>query len=384
MNFCDDVNCGDDFYNYVNYNWIEETQIPDGHSKWSVFQIIHHDNLNRINKLLELANKSPNKNYNKLFIIYSQFLNFTERSNPSNIRYIQQMFEKINLCSTYAELFNLMYEYDLLLNISFPLNIYIQSNFKDANDVILHIGSGGLSLPDRDYYLDESKKKIINKYKTFIREYSKLFGFFVDPEIIFNIEKKLAEKTYTKVQKRIPELSDNLSDWKSILESFPNLIFIERIFKKAKKEPGKINITNPEYLRFLNDFIQSNDLYNWKQYFCFSIMLTFHNCLNKVIELTYFNFYSGVLSGIKKMKIDWIRSIEFTESLLGQILGQLYVENYFNHESKNKVIQMVNYIKEELRLILINNDWMAKETKNKAIEKLNKINVKIGYPYIYL
>ena len=382
MKFCDDINCNDDFYNYINYNWIEETKIPDGYSKWNIFQILHDSNMNKIKILLDEASKSTN-NYNKLYILYSQHLNYEKRSDPSNIFYIQQIFDKINSCVTSTELFSLMYDYELLLNISFPLNIYIHSNFKNANEVILHIGSGGLGLPDRDYYLCDTKEQIRIKYREFIKKYSELFGLLIDSEIIFNLEKKLAEKTYTKVQKRIPELSDNLSDWNNIIKSLPNLNFIKKIFIKAEKEPGKINITNPEYLKFMNEFIQSNNLYNWKQYFCFKIMLTVHNCLNESIEKSYFDFYNGVLSGVKKMKINWIKSIEFTESLLGQLLGKFYVEKYFNKKSKEKVILMIDYIKKELHHILLNNDWMAHETKIKAIEKLNKINVKIGYPDVY-
>jgi putative endopeptidase len=382
IKFCDDVNCNDNFYKYVNYHWIEETKIPDGNAKWSIFQMIYDDNLKKIKLLLEQAMKSPK--YNKLFIMYSQYLDYEKRNNPSNILYIQQIFDKINSCISSTELFNLMYEYELLLNISFPLNTYIQSSFKDANEVILHLGSGGLGLPDRDYYLCQTKEDIRYKYKIFITEFSKLYGLVIDPEIIFNIEKKLAEKTYTKVKKRIPELSDNLSDWNSILKNYPNLEFISKLFKKAKIEPGKINITNPEYIKFINEFIALNELYNWKQYFCFKIMLTFHSCLSEIIEQAYFIFYSGILSGVKKMKTDWIRSIEFTESLLGQLLGQLYVEKYFNEQSKRKVMEMIEYIKKELHQILTNNDWMAKETKSKAIQKLNKINIKIGYPDKYV
>jgi putative endopeptidase len=108
-------------------------------------------------------------------------------------------------------------------------------------------------------------------------------------------------------------------------------------------------------------------------------MLTFHSCLNNSIEQTYFNFYHKTLSGVQQNKKDWIRSIEFTENLLGKLLGQLYVEKYFNQKSKSKVIQMIDYIKQELNQILSKNKWMAEETKNKAIEKLNKMNVKIGY-----
>jgi len=378
IRLCNNFKCGDNFYNFVNSNWIDKTPIPDGYSKWNVFQMLQNNNIYKIKKILDKTNKS-NKKYNKLKIIYSQYLNYEQRSEPSNILYIQRIIEQVNLCTSSDELFNLLYNYELLINLSFPLNISVSSSFNDANSVILFIGSGGLGLPDRDYYLNESKSIMRNKYEEFIKEYSELFGLYINPKIILNIETKLAEKTYTKVQKRIPELNNNLSDWNTIIKKYPNLKFIKKIFKNVKKEPGAVNITNIDYLKFVNEFIVSCDIFNWKQYFCFKIILSFHNCLNISIEQSYFNFYQKILFGVRKMKEDWIRSIEFTENLLGKLLGQLYIEKYFDHVSKSKVIQMIDYIKQELNHIISNNDWMADETKNKAIEKLNKMNVKIGY-----
>ena len=382
-NICNDFNCGDDFYNYVNHDWIANTQIPDDHQRWGIFQILQDSTINKIKNILDTANNSSNSDYKKLFIIYSQYFDYESRSNPSNILYLQNIFNKIKLCITSSELFNLMFDYELTLNVSFPLNIVIQSNLKNADEVILHIGSGGLGLSDRDYYFIDSKEDVRNKYKEFIKQYSELFGLLIDPDTIFNLEKKLAEKTYTRVQKRIPELSDNLSNWNNLITSAPNLEFIKRIFEKSGKTPSKINILNPGYIQFLNDFISSYSLENWKQYFCFKIMLTFNNCLNEQIEKTYFNFYNGVILGVKQMKPIWKRSIDFIERLLGELLGKFYIENYFDSKSKSKAIEIFKYIKKELEYILVNNKWMEQETKTKSIEKLNKMNIKIGYPDKY-
>jgi putative endopeptidase len=382
-NECNDFNCGDDFYSYVNSNWITNTEIPEDYQRWGVFQILQDFTVKKIKKILDKAYKSSNSDYKKLFTIYSQYFNYDKRADPSNILYIQNIFSKINSCVTSSELFDLMFKYDLLFTISFPINIVIQSNLKNADEVILHIGSGGIGLPDRDYYFIESKENVRNKYKDFIKKYSELFGLLVDPDTIFNLEKKLAEKTLTKVQKRIPELSDNLSNWNDLIVNTPNLSFIKEIFIKSGKKPDKVNILNLEYIQFINDFIPSYNLGNWKQYFCFKIMLTFNNCLSEQIEKTYFDFYNGVILGVEKMKPLWKRSIEFTEKLLGELLGKFYVENYFNSKSKTKASEIFKYIKKELENIIKNSDWMNKETKIKAIEKLNKMNIKIGYPDKY-
>ena len=97
IKLCYDVNCGDNFYNFVNSNWIDETDIPDGYSKWNVFQMLQKNNTYKIKNLLDELKLTTNKNYNKLNIIYSQYLNYEKRSEPSNILYIQQKIKYISL-----------------------------------------------------------------------------------------------------------------------------------------------------------------------------------------------------------------------------------------------------------------------------------------------
>ncbi len=382
-NSCNDFKCGDDFYNYVNNEWISNTKIPDDFQRWGVFQILQDHTLNKIKKILETSDEKLHGDFKKLKIIYNQVFDYEKRSDPSNIFFIQKIFDQINSCVNVDELFKLMFNYELDFNISFPVNIVITSNLKDANEVILHIGSGGLGLPDRDYYFLESKETIRNHYKKFIKNYSQLFGLILDPETIFNLEKKLAEKTFTRVQKRIPELGDNLTTWAELIKKVPNLKYMEKIFEKANKTPAKINILNPGYIQFINDLIHLTNINDWKQYFCLKIMLTVNNCLSEKIEKTYWDFYSSVISGTEKMKPIWKRALEHTEKLLGELLGKFYVENYFDKKSKEKAIQIFKYIKSELEVLLKNNKWMENDTKIKAIEKLNKMNIKIGYPDKY-
>ncbi len=383
QNICDDFKCGDDFYNYVNNEWILNTKIPDDIQRWGVFQILQDNTLNNIKKILEIPDEKLDSNYKKLKIIYNQFFDYNKRSDPTNIFFIQKIFDQINLCVNNDELFRLMFNYELEFNISFPINLIITSNLKDANEVILHLGSGGLGLPDRDYYFDESKEDIRIEYKKFIKKYSQLFGLIIDPDTIFNLEKKLAEKTFTRVQKRIPELSDNLTTWSELIKNVPNLKYIEKIFEKANKTPGKTNILNPGYIQFVNDLFHFSNVYDWKQYFCLKIMLTFNNCLSENIEKTYWEFYAKTISGIEKMKPVWKRSLENLEKLLGELLGKFYIEHYFDKKSKDKAIQIFQYIRLELEELLNNNKWMENETKLKAIEKLNKMKIKIGYPDKY-
>lgn len=359
-----------DFYSYVNKDWLEKTRIPDEHSHWGTFSILEKNNKNMIKDLLEKSN-------NIASILYKQFL---IKNNKEDLFIIQRIFYNIDIQNTKLNLFNYMLLLHITFNIHFCLSIDVSSDLDDANFNILHIDSDGLGLPDRDYYFLENKKDIRNKYRIFIDTYSKLFNENLDVNNIYNIEKLLASNTYTQVENRQPELLNNPIFFDDFIKKYNNLFFIKSIFKKFNVIPNKINILNPKFMNYLNTLIDTISLDKWKEYFKFKVMCSLNKYLTFEIEKCYFNFYSKIINGIKTMKNIKDRSMEITEYLLGDIIGKMYVEKYFNPDSKNIVKEMVNTIKDELVIILNNNDWMEDSTKEKALIKLDKMNMKIGFP----
>ena len=359
-----------DFYSYVNKDWLEKTRIPDEHSHWGTFSILEKNNKNMIKDLLEKSN-------NIASILYKQFL---IKNNKEDLFIIQRIFYNIDIQTNKLNLFNYMLLLHITFNIKFCLSIDVSSDLNDANFNILHIDSDGLGLPDRDYYFLENKKDIRNKYRIFIEKYSKLFNENLDVNNIYNIEKLLASNTYTQVENRQPELLNNPMFFDDFIKKYNNLFFIKSIFKKFNVIPNKINILNPKFMNYLNTLIDTISLDKWKEYFKFKVMCSLNKYLSFKIEECYFNFYSKTINGIKTMKNINDRSMEITENLLSDVIGKLYVEKYFNPDSKNAVEEMVNTIKDELVIILNNNDWMEDSTKEKALIKLDKMNMKIGFP----
>ena len=359
-----------DFYSYVNKDWLEKTRIPDGHSHWGTFAILEENNKKMVRDLLEKSN-------NIASILYKQFLN---KNSKEDLFIVQRIFYNIDIQTNKLNLFNYMLLLHITFNIKFCLSIDVSSDFNDANFNILHIDSNGLGLPDRDYYFLENKKDIRNKYRIFIETYSKLFNQNLDVNNIYNIEKLLASNTYTQVENRQPELLNNPIFFDDFIKKYNNLFFIKSIFKKFNVIPNKINILNPKFMNYLNTLIDTISLDKWKEYFKFKVMCSLNKYLSFKIEECYFNFYSKTINGIKTMKNINDRSMEITENLLSDVIGKLYVEKYFNPDSKNAVEEMVNTIKDELVIILNNNDWMEDSTKEKALIKLNKMKMKVGFP----
>ena len=372
-----DIKPGDDFYHHVNTNWINNSSIPDDNMIWNVFRELNDINIEKLKQLL----KEPN---NKIDTLYKQSLELTNNT-IAKIYKAQEFIDKIYLCKDILELRYLVIDLFMMNGITCTNSFYIYNDFINSKKNILHVGSGGLGLPDRDYYFNPDKVKIIQEYKDFILKYLSLFNLPFDinksVESIYNIEEKLAQYTYTNVEKRNSELMNNPVDIDIVTAVNPDLANdLLYFFNTNKILPEKINITNPNFTKKYYELLKHIDLQKWKEYFIYLFLRKMGNYINIHSETTLFNFYGKILSGTIVMKEPIKRSIETLNTHIGMLVGKLFVERYFNEKSKLKVIEMIEFIKLELTDRLSNNDWMELETKQKAIDKLNKMNFKVGYP----
>ena len=340
-----------DFYTSINGEWMKNNPIPEDETRWSQFNILHEKNLKRLLGLVKLDPKM------KLF--------FNQGMNHDNISLILNKLEEINGIKSINELLN--YSFLKKIGASFPVELSVSSDFNDSSVNIIHLDSGGLGLPDRDYYFGDK----VERYKQFISSYSSLFNLKL--EGIFEFEKLLAEYTLTTTERRDPKIQNNVIN--NISELFPN---IYRIYQDIIKS-NKVNILNTKFMSLVNKLYDELSLEKWKDYYKWRLILALGNYTTVQVQQSLFDFYSKYLSGTKKMKPLWKRILSNVESKLGMMLGKLYVERYFSESSKKKVIEMVEFIK----LILkkkIKSNWMLNQTKGKALIKLNKMKTKVGYP----
>ncbi len=379
IQFCNDYDCFNDFYNYVNKKWIDNTLIPEDQQKWGSFQILQQNTNEKINKLIQNINQNDNKYYN-IKILYDKIINANERFNPLHLNKINEIIMTIQKCKSTKELFDFIMELSFTYKIKSPVGLTIQSNLVDSNNVILFIESDGLELPDRDYYLESDKQEILNKYKEFMHKYSKLFGHNINVDNVLDLETELAKKTMTKVEARNPDNLHNIIKYEQFIAKYPNLNFILKLFIKANKKPDNINYCNKEYFNMLNSLINTVELNKWIDYFIYKTILLFPFCITQEIYDTYFDFFDKTLIGTKKQLPNWKMAINIVNENIGELLGFLYVANYFNKKSLNTIKNMVLLIKDEFKNTIIQNEWMDEETKLKALSKLNKMNFKIGYP----
>lgn len=382
VKFSDTVLPTSDFYLYVNQNWKKENQIPEDFQKWGIFNILSEENRKLEKKILESLTFSENSENNSLKILYNQGLNINEIDKLKPKDYLKLFFYEIDNCKTKEDLLKLYAKYNIKYGLNSPFKFNIYSDFNNSNFNILHIFTGGLGLPDRDYYFKDDKKEIREKYVKFIESYSKLFDLDLDANLIFSIEKNLALKTHTKVEQREPSRLNNPHTYE-IIESRYNSIPIKFLFEYLKKEHKQINISNPNFFDFFEEMWNSINIDSWKKYLKWILILEFSSYFNENVSNEFFKFYGTALSGTPKNLERWKRVLILCNQHLGEVLGKIFISKYFPESSKMKAKELVDYIKKEVKIRLTDNEWMQDSTKEKAIEKLEKMNVKIGYPDVF-
>jgi len=372
----------DDFACYVNGNWKKNNPIPDKYTKWGTFELLHEDNLK---KLKDIASSNCDGIYKNLGILYNLALD-EERLEIEGLK----PFNKIKKLILESNDKNELWEIMAILNkygLAGMFGAYSQEDAKNSSLVVLYISTSGLGLPDRDYYFLEDKEEIRKKYKKYIADillclHPLDYDMHIDKiaDLIFDIEVKLAEHTYTKVEKRDPEKNYNkielsefnkltMLDWNHYLKKLDILIDIPYII-----------VDNLDFFENLGKLWINTDINLLKLYLLFKSLSSSAYYLNDKLVNLKFNFYGKLLSGQKENKPRWERAISMIDMTMGELLGRKYCELYFNDSSKEKMLDMVESLNNELAKRLNNLTWMSDETKEKAFKKQKAFKAKIGYP----
>ena len=379
-----------DFYRYVNDHWIKNNPIPSDFQRWSVFNQLNEDNREKVKVLLNELSYSSNNEFNSLKTLNDQGLNLKDINSISSKDQVKSYLDSFSKCKTKDELLDLVFNINVLHGLNAPFQFSVYSDFNDSTTNILHVFTGGLGLPDRDYYNKDDKKDIREKYKEFMKSYSKLFGLEdFNIKSIYSLEESIAKVTFTKVEKRDPNKLNNPTDYKSFTSKYKSIPTVKlfEYFKKQghdipDKSKRKINVANNMLLDRYEELWNECSLEKWKQYYIWRFILSVSSYINEEATNVKFDFYGKVLTGTPELLPRWKRVISNCDGKLGAVVGKLFVDKYFPESSKKKAFGLVKYIKDELATRLQDNDWMEPETKKKALEKLHLMKVKIGYPNV--
>ncbi|RDV15431.1 M13 family peptidase [Pontibacter diazotrophicus] len=378
-----------DFYQYANGGWIKDNPIPASESRWGSFNELTERNNAVLRELLtEAASNTvaPKGTATQLIGDFYAAGMDSVAANEAGITPIKPELDRIAAANSTADLINTVAELKTK-GISGFFSMYVSQDDKVSTQYALQAGQGGLGLPDRDYYLkdDERSNTIRTEYINHLQNMFQLMGNGAGvaqqkAQTVMSIETKLAHASRARVDLRDPYANYNKMTVQEFTSQNPSLRVSQLLDGMGAQAAEEIIIGQPDFFRELNSMLKSVPLEDWETYAQWHVARTMAPYLSDDFVQENFNFYGKVLSGAKEMQPRWKRVLRATDSALGEALGQLYVQETFSPEAKQKAIEMVDNLQEAFREHVRELDWMSEETKARALQKLGAFAVKIGYP----
>ena len=378
----------DNFYDYVNGNWMKTNTIPDDESRWGGFGVLRKstrkDVLDILKTSKELGTYEEGSDQKKALLVFESELDSVARTK-AGITPILPLLDAINSIQNIADMQTV---YAKTVGVSAPFaGIGAEADLNDSSMNTAWVFPGGLGL-QRDYYLDkDTKTKEIREQ--YVAHVARMFGFInYDEEAaqaaaqrVLALETQLAEPRLDKVQSRDVRNFNNPRSLKELNALTPEIDWNKFIKDMVVTQAlDTVLVMQPTYMKALNSFLSTTPIEDIKTLMTWSTLDNAAGYLSPEIETANWEFYSKTLSGSKAQRPPEERALGTVNGSVGEAIGKLYVEAKFPPEAKEKAEKMIaNVIKAFQNRIQVL-DWMSEETKAKAIEKLDKFTVKIAYP----
>jgi len=378
------VRAQDDFFNYVNGNWMKSTEIPSDRTRWGSFdELRERTDVVSLDILKSLLGQSYVKGSDeqKIGDLYESYVDFDSR-DKTGIKPIEKYLKQIDRIKTVKELEKYLTEVTPLgMNPFFGFGI--SSHMKNSNENTVYLGGGSLGL-GRAYYQkqDEANQEILNQYSTYIdKMYSHLGEKTKDlkgPKIV-EFEKTIANNLLQVEQVRDAKLRYNPYAVKD-LKNLSKTIDLEKFLNNVNVKTDSVIIGELNYYQNLDKLLTKENLPVIKQYLKFHLIDGNASFLTKELDELSFDFYSRQLRGQKEQRALDKRGLEFINRSVGELLGKIYVKDNFPPQAKENAQEMIDYIFKSFEVHINDLEWMSPDTKVKALDKLNSFSVKIGYP----
>ena len=381
------INPADDFFRYCNNNWLKNNPIPEEYTSYGAFTEIDQNNEKLIQDIIDEAvnntEAAQGSIAQKIRDFYKAGMD-TVAINERGYSELLPYFEQVEALNDKAQLAALLG--DLHKNGCGGF-FYAGPSLdpKNAAQFIMHLYQSGLSLTDRDDYLEESAAEMREKYVEHVAKMFVLTGTDAEAAAqkaqgILALETQLAKNSMSRVERRNPDRTYNKRSFAQLQASTPNFDWAS--YFKAAGAPAidTLNVGMPDYITALNGILVNTDLSVIKDYLRWKIITRSASMLSDDLVAEDFNFYSNYLFGQEVQQPRWRRVLDATSGCLGEAIGQLYVEKHFPAEAKERMLNLVGNLRVALGERIKALDWMSEETKAKALHKLDCFNVKVGYP----
>lgn len=386
-NFDSSVRFQDDFYYAVNGNWIENNPIPADRSRIGSFDILHQQAQQAVLDIIEeVATRTDlveGSNEHKLASFYNSFMD-QDKLNLLGIEPIQPLLQRIAAMESTEQLGQVQAELQRD-GVAGLFGWYVNNDARESTQYAVYLFQGGLGLPDRDYYFNEDDDSLRLKaaYQDYVADMLALAGVAdstAAAEQILALEHALAEHHWTRLDSRNADKTYNKKTPAELSALFGNFDWAAYATVFGVPAEQDVIVAQPSYFSGLSDIIASTDLATWQAYLTYRTIHSFAPQLSETVADRRFAFYSQTLQGVEEQQPRWRRAVDTTNSVLGELVGQLYVERHFNEAAKARMEELVENVLLAFGESIKELEWMSDATKEAALAKLSTFTTKIGYP----
>ncbi len=376
-----------DFYQYACGNWLANNPIPPDQSTWGRFSELHERNQRILKDILETAaakkNESPVEQ--KIGTYYGACMD-EKGINEKGTAPLKPELDRINGLKDKSGIGDEVARLQRL-GVNALFTTESTQDLKDATEVIGEVDQGGLGLPEKDYYLKQDPKSVQTR-KEYVAHVQRMFELLGNsPEVaakkaatVMSIETALAKGSMDIVSRRDPEKVYHRMTTAELAALAPNFGFTKFLTDVGMPPAKTLNVTVPEFFKTVGKELKDVSLDDWKTYLTWHYVHAAGPFLPDAFVKENFAFYGKDLTGAKELRARWKRCVDATDGDLGEALGQKYVELTFGKEGKDRTLKLVHEIEKAMQKDINQITWMTPATKAKALEKLQAVADKIGYP----
>ena len=383
------VSPAQDFFRYVNGAWLDKTEIPSDRNSWGSFNELRQKTDNDALAILKEASKDPkyksNTDQGKAIALFNTIMDTVGR-NKNGIKPLQPYLKKIDAIKNVTDLQNFFIEMQPQGGIGF-FAVYVGADAKNSNKNSVNLSPGGLGLSDKDYYNadDKDSKEKREKYEVHVARMLQYLGESPakakeSAKQILALEVELSAPRLDRVERRDRRKQYNPTAVADLKKNTPSIKWDKYFTGIGMTKLDTVNVAQPRYMIALEKTLTEKKVEAWKEYLKWTLLNRTASTLTTDIENANFDFYGKTLTGALKQRPREEVALQVINGATGEALGKLYVEKLFPAEAKDKAKNMIANVMLAYENRINALPWMSAETKTKAIEKLKKLTIKIGYP----
>jgi putative endopeptidase len=383
------VKPGDDFFLYANGKWFKENPIPASEQSNGLWQLIQ-DTINaQVREICErsarISDAPTGSNKQKIGDFFSSGMD-SVALNKAGVGALKKDLDKIDAIQNLTDVARMAaYIHRVAGSPFFGFGVGQDDRISDKNAIF--VSQGGLSLPDRNYYFDTDKRATTVRTK-FLEHLRHMFVIIGKDESaaaaaadkLMALETAIAKVSRKREDTRDPLKNYNKMPFVKLKEMAPNFDWSLFAENTGLHNPDTVIVGQPEFLTALNGYLTSFPLDDWKDYLRYHLVRGLASYLDDKTFMESFSFYSTALRGVPEPKPRWKRVVERTDGFLGELVGQVYVDEYLPKGTKAKLAEIGNAIRDAYAERIKKLDWMSEATKVKALKKLSTVMMKVGYP----